>query len=184
MSASIVCRQLASPFFLAVASAMAIALPAIALDPTQLPLPNLPTYKPPLTQPFTKGTVYPGELNLSGLTLNTTETEIYSLLGPPKSREIGPTSYIDEILYYGGISIAVSGGMVWDIIATSPKFCTPSGVCPGDSVDWVFDTLGSTALVPAGSGQRAIYASPSMGSCSLNLDIVAEAVSQIELACR
>ncbi len=182
-SASTVCRQLTNPFFCAVVSAMAIALPAIALDPTPL-LPDLTTSKPALTKSFTKGTVYAGELNLSGLTLNTTESEVYSLLGPPKSREISPTSYIDEILYYGGISVALSGGMVWDIIATSPKFCTPSGVCPGDSIDLVFDTLGFTALVPSGGSQRAIYAAPSMGSCALNLDVVAESVSRIVLACQ
>ncbi len=128
-------------------------------------------------------TIYASELSLSGLTLNTSESEIYSILGSPKSREAGPTPSIDEILYYGGISIAVSGGMVWDIVATSPKFCTPSGVCPGDSVDLLFDTLGPTALIPAGGRQRAIYAAPSTG-CSLNLDIVADTVSQIELACR
>ena len=127
--------------------------------------------------------IHSGELNLSGLTLNTSEIGIYDLLGEPKSRDINPTSYIDEILYYGGISVAISDGRVWDIVATSPKFCTPSGVCPGDSVDLLFDTLGPTALIPAGGRQRAIYAAPSMG-CSLNLDIVADTVSQIELACQ
>ncbi len=127
-------------------------------------------------------TIHPGELNLSGLTLNTSEAEVYNLLGEPKSREINPTSYIDEVLYYGGISVAISDGMVWDIVATSPKFCTPSGVCPGDSVDLLFDALGSTGLIPAGGRQRAVYAAPSMG-CSLNLDIVSNAVSQITIAC-
>lgn len=162
MSFSTVCHRVAKPLLGALASAIAVFSwggEAIA------------------------STIYPGELNLSGITLSTTETEIYNILGSPKSREISPTAYIDEILYFGGISIAVSNGVVWDIIATSPKFCTPSGVCPGDSVDRLFDTLGPTALIPAGGRQRAIYAAPALG-CSLNLDIVSDAVSQIELACR
>lgn len=166
MPFSTVCHQVAKPLLGAIAGTIATTMAVFSFGGSAI-----------------ASTINPGELNLSGITLNTSETEIYNILGSPKSRDIGPTSYIDEILYFGGISIAVSGGMVWDIVATSPKFCTPSGVCPGDSVDLLFDTLGPTALIPAGGRQRAIYAAPSMG-CSLNLDIVANTVSQIELACQ
>lgn len=130
----------------------------------------------------TKGIVSSSEFDLSGLSFYTLEEDILALLGPPKSRDIAPTAYIDEVLYYGGISIAIAGGQVWDIIATSPKFCTPSGVCPGDSVDYVFNILGPTDITQSGGGERATYTAPDTG-CSLNLDIVADTVSQIGITC-
>jgi hypothetical protein len=129
-----------------------------------------------------KGMVSSSEFDLSGLSFYTLKEDILALLGPPKSRDIAPTAYIDEVLYYGGISIAIAGGQVWDIIATSPKFCTPSGVCPGDSVDYVFDILGATDITQSDGGERATYTAPDTG-CSLNLDIVADTVSQIGITC-
>jgi hypothetical protein len=129
-----------------------------------------------------KGTVATSELDLAGLSFYALEEDILALLGPPKSREIAPTAYIDEVLYYGGISIAIAGGQVWDIVATSPKFCTPSGICPGDSVDYVFNILGPTDILYSGESETAVYTTPDMG-CSMNLDIVADAVSQIKLTC-
>jgi hypothetical protein len=129
-----------------------------------------------------KGIVSSSEFDLSGLSFYTLEEDIVTLLGPPKSRDIAPTTYIDEVLYYGGISIAIAGGQVWDIIATSPKFCTPSGVCPGDSVDYVFNILGPTEITQLGDRDRLSYTAPETG-CLLNFDIVADAVSQIELTC-
>jgi hypothetical protein len=134
------------------------------------------------TEGQTKGIVSSSEFDLSGLSFYTLEEDILTLLGPPKSRDIAPTAYIDEVLYYGGISIAIAGGQVWDIIATSPKFCTPSGVCPGDSVDYVFNILGATEITQSGGREMMSYTAPET-SCSLNLDIVADAVSQIELTC-
>ncbi len=130
----------------------------------------------------TKGIVSTSEFSIAGLSFYASEDEILAMLGSPKSREIAPTDYIDEVLYYGGISIAVTGGQVWDIVATSPKFCTPSGICPGDSVDYVFDILGPTDITQYGGLQTAVYTAPDLG-CSLNLDIVADAVSQIKLTC-
>ncbi|KPQ34629.1 MAG: hypothetical protein HLUCCA11_14040 [Phormidesmis priestleyi Ana] len=154
-----------SSCLVAIASTVAIATTARPFEPPAALL--------------AKGAVYASELNLSGLTLYTTESEIYSILGPPKSREVGPTAYINEILYYGGVSIAVANGQVWDIIATSPKFCTPSGVCPGDSLSLAFDILGPTEII----GTEAVYTAPSMGSCALSLGLAGDTVSQIKLAC-
>lgn len=126
-----------------------------------------------------KGTVSADEFSITGLDFYATEAEVIAILGPPKSRETLPDSSIDEVLYFGGISVAIVGDQVWDIIATSPKFCTPSGVCPGDSVDYAFNVLGPTDIV----GQEAIYTSPAMGSCSINLGISGDIVSQIKMAC-
>ncbi len=127
----------------------------------------------------TKGTVSAGELSITGLDFYATEADVLAVLGPPKSRDVLPDSFIDEVLYFGGISIAMAGDQVWDIIATSPKFCIPSGVCPGDSVDYAFSILGPTEIV----GQEATYTSPTMGSCSINLGISGDIISQIKIAC-
>ncbi len=129
-----------------------------------------------------KGMVSSSEFDLSGLSFYASEDDILAILGSPKSREIAPTAYIDEVLYYGGISIAIAGGQVWDIIATSPKFCTPSGVCPGDSVDYVFNILGPTEIMQSGGRDRLSYTASETG-CLLNLELVADVVSQIELTC-
>ncbi|MFK8185866.1 MAG: hypothetical protein AB8B99_21015 [Phormidesmis sp.] len=138
------------------------------------------TTKPTTAFSANKANVYAGELSIAGVTLSSTEDDILWLLGPPKSREVMAGSFIDEILYYGGISISLAGGQVWDIIATSPKFCTPSGVCPGDSVSRVFNTFGPTDII----GQRAVYTASGMGSCVIDLSIAYDAVSQIQLVCQ
>lgn len=156
--------------------------PATQAIPTTLSKISKITKPPKPLKPFnpTKANVYAGELSIAGISLSSTEDDILWLLGPPKSREALPGSFIDEILYYGGISISLAGGQVWDIIATSPKFCTPSGVCPGDSVSRVFNTLGPTDII----GQRAVYTASGMGSCVMDLSIAYNAVSQIQLVCQ
>jgi hypothetical protein len=128
-----------------------------------------------------KAAVPASEFSIAGVGLDSTEADILALLGSPKSREAAPTDYIDEVLYYGGMSVAIAGGQVWDIISTSPKFCTPSGVCPGDAVTLLFDTLGPTELVPTAAGQQALYSG--LGNCTLEFNIAAETIYQIKLAC-
>jgi hypothetical protein len=131
--------------------------------------------------PLTKAAVSASEFSIAGIGLDATEADILALLGSPKSREVAPTDYIDEVLYFGGVSVAIAGGQVWDIISTSPKFCTPSGVCPGDSVALLFDTLGPTELIPTEVGEQALYSG--LGNCTLEFDIAAETIYQIKLAC-
>ncbi len=189
----------ATPFFtpFLLACALVIATPHSASaqpanpQATHSAIPLKPAigqkHQPPVIQPFVegrvkgtaKGTVSAGEFSLAGLDFYATEAEVIAILGSPKSRETQPNSFIDEVLYFGGISVAIAGNQVWDIIATSPKFCTPSGVCPGDSVDYAFNVLGPTDIV----GQEAIYTSPMMGLCSINLGISGDIISQIKLAC-
>lgn len=123
-----------------------------------------------------KANVYSGELSLAGITLSSTKEDVLWMLGTPKSQET-LSGFVDEVFYFGGISISFAGGYVWDIISTSPKFCTPSGVCPGDSVSYVFNTLGPTDII----GQSAVY---SAGACEMDLAISYDAVSQIKLICR
>ena len=207
MSLSLICHRPASPptwtaaidtsaipFFTSflVACALAIATPhSASAQPAKQPANPQATHsamslKPAIGQKHqqtaqlsAKGTVSAGEFSITGLNFYATEAEVIAALGPPKSRETLSNSFIDEVLYFGGISVAIAGGQVWDMIATSPKFCTPSGVCPGDSVDYAFNVLGPTDIV----GQEAIYTSPAMGSCSMNLGISGDVVSQIKLAC-
>jgi len=183
-------RSLALSFTLAMPAVIALHTPATASPPppaalAQGPLaqfsalsPNTPKLTSTLS--FAKANVYAGEFSIAGVTLNSTREDVMWMLGSPKSSETLPGSFIDEILYYGGISISFAGGQVWDIISTSPKFCTPSGVCPGDSVSRVFNTLGPTDIV----GQSAIYTASGMGSCVLDLGIAYNAVSQIKLVCQ
>lgn len=157
---------------------LVIATPKASAQPTLNP--SITQQKRKLPQAAAnKGTVSASEFNIVGLDFYATESDVFAILGPPKSREALPDSFIDEVLYFGGISIAMLGGQVWDIIATSPKFCIPSGVCPGDSVETAFDILGRTEIV----GAEAIYTSPAMGACSINLGISEDIISQIKLAC-
>ena len=198
MSLSIVCHRpanlrswtvavntSATPFLMACALAIATPHSASAQPANPQATHSAISSKPVVAQkhqaaqPSAKGMVSAGELSITGLDFYATEAEVLAILGPPKSRETLPSSFIDEVLYFGGISVAIAGGQVWDIITTSPKFCTPSGVCPGDSVDYAFTVLGPTDIV----GQEATYTSPGMGSCSINLAISGNTVSQIKLAC-
>lgn len=138
------------------------------------------TTKQPPTFSAAKANLYAGEFSIAGITLSSTIDDVLWMLGSPKSRETFPGAFVDEIFYYGGISVSFAGGQVWDVIATSPKFCTPSGVCPGDPVSYVFDTLGPTDII----GQSAVYTASGMGSCVLDFGISYNAVSQIKLVCQ
>ena len=133
--------------------------------------------KPKVIFNANKASVYAGELSIAGVTLYSTKEDVLWMLGTPKSQETLPGSFIDEILYFGGISISFAGNQVWDIVSTSPKYCTPSGICPGDPVSYVFDTLGPTDIV----GQNAVYTA---GGCRMDLGIAYDAVSQIKLVCQ
>ncbi|MGB3300959.1 MAG: hypothetical protein WBA76_22045 [Phormidesmis sp.] len=160
--------------------AIAAAQPAQPASAQPAPNPSIPQPKRELPQAAAiKGTVSASEFNIVGLDFYATESDVFAILGPPKSREALPNSFIDEVLYFGGISVAMLGGQVWDIIATSPKFCIPSGVCPGDSVAAAFDILGPTEII----GGEAIYTSPAMGACSINLGLSGDIIDQIKLAC-
>lgn len=186
-------QSLGFPLFLAVSATLALNLPALASSSaptaslltapaskidsskiTKRPFPPTAIFQP------AKANVYAGEFSIAGVTLSSTQEDVLWLLGQPKSRETLTGSFVDEILYYGGISISIAEGQVWDIIATSPKFCTPSGVCPGDSVSRVFNTLGPTDII----GQRAVYTASGMGSCVLDLGIDYDTVNQIKLICQ
>lgn len=158
-------RAVAIPFAIATAAAIALQPSAIAQPPKIAPLSN------------SKANVYAGELSIAGVTLSSTEDDIYWALGSPKSREIS-SGFV--ILYYGGMSVSLRDGYVWDIIATSPKYCTPSGICPGDSVSRVFNMFGPTDII----GQRAVYTASGMGGCVLDLSIAYDTVSQIQLICQ
>ena len=196
---SAVWRSLALSVSVAVSAAIALHSPVMASSPgSAAPSSNRslvksrplthshPLTKPrPLAKPLSvfspnKASVYAGELSLAGVSLYSTKEDVLWMLGDPKSSETLPGSFVSEIFYYGGISISFAGGQVWDIIATSPKFCTPSGVCPGDSVSRVFNTLGPTDII----GQSAVYTASGMGGCVLDLGIAYDAVSQIKLICQ
>lgn len=95
------------------------------------------------------------ELSLAGLKIGDSLALVRKKLGKPEST-IGAPGDHDCILLYRGLRIEmIEPGQVLTLESTSPNYCTPSGLCPGQPLDearkrWgqgeVYDDGGSGTL--------------------------------------
>ncbi|MEL6322019.1 MAG: hypothetical protein AAFQ57_15445, partial [Cyanobacteria bacterium J06626_14] len=89
-----------------------------------------------------------GEFSVGGITIGTGQDEILEMLGEPNQIEEGLRS---SQYKYDGLELLVEISdkpdvFVLGVETTTPDFCTPSGVCPGDTVRSVMEKLGITNL--------------------------------------
>ena len=75
------------------------------------------------------------QLSLAGLKIADSLTVVRKKLGKPESTTGAPGDH-DYILFYPGLRIEmIEPGQVLTLESTSPRYCTPSGVCPGQPLD-------------------------------------------------
>jgi hypothetical protein len=89
------------------------------------------------------------ELSLGGVSLGQTERSVLEALGAPSRRtdnSDGWQLHYDGLVVWLGYdddeSIRTATKKVFEILSTSHRFCTPSGICPGDRVEKVESTYG------------------------------------------
>lgn len=100
-----------------------------------------------------------GEFSVGGITIGTGQDEILEILGEPNQIEEGLRS---SQYKYDGLELLVEISdkpdvFVFGVETTTPDFCTPSGVCPGDTVRSVMERLGITNLYTDERGTHLIY---------------------------
>ena len=100
-----------------------------------------------------------GEFSIGGITIGTDKDEILEILGEPNQIEEGLRS---NQYQYDGLEILVEisdkpNVFVFGVETTTPDFCTPSGVCPGDTVRSVMEKLGITNLYTDERGTHLTY---------------------------
>jgi hypothetical protein len=81
------------------------------------------------------GAPSPSDLSLAGLKIGDSLALVRQKLGKPEST-IGAPGDHDYILFYRGLRIEmIEPGQVLTLESTSPNYCTPSGLCPGQPLD-------------------------------------------------
>ncbi|MEL7067127.1 MAG: hypothetical protein AAGN15_00580 [Cyanobacteria bacterium J06581_3] len=99
----------------------------------------------------------PGDFAINGMSIGMTQAEVIEQLGEPD--DIGMDRRPgDTLLYSDGMKVYLGDDFVTGAVATGTDFCTPSGICPGDSLESIFNRLGTTVIAPDdGSGRYAAY---------------------------
>lgn len=133
-----------------------------------------------------------GEFSVGGITIGSGQDEILEILGEPNQIEEGRTS---RLYKYDGLELLIGRSDKPDVFVegvetTLSDFCTPSGVCPGDTVRSVMEKLGITNLYTDERGTHLTYWPhwPPRG-CWMNIyldELVQDSdvtIQNIELAC-
>jgi hypothetical protein len=134
-------------------------LPAVgaAAEPAQAP-------RPP--------TIALAELSFAGIVLGDTRAKVSKVLGRP-GETIGQVGDPDYVFRYPGLDITFyEEGKVVGLSSDSPKRCTPSGACPGQTLAQAHARLGrGTAPTPVDDVVEYYVADE---SCWLQLNLDAD----------
>jgi hypothetical protein len=109
-------------------------------------------------------------------------------MGQP-SREVETGDALDPVWEYPGLEVSFwhGGGGTYNLLSTSPQYCTTSGVCPGMS------TIMANELLPKPIGASADYAGLTPGRSDFNVDAEAcwlevwvdsAAIRSLEISCQ
>ena len=129
------------------------------------------------------------ELSIGGVASGATEAEVVGLLGEPARRaETGEGSE----LHYPGLVVTVgwleqqAEGVQRRVLAlsgTSPKSCTPRGLCPGMPESEVRSLYGAAEPVQRGAGMFIEY-QPEGVHCWLQVSMQTGIVQSLAVACQ
>ena len=129
------------------------------------------------------------ELSLGGIALGETEQMIIARLGQPSQRlETGEGTEFQ----YPGLSILVgwpeqqAPGVprrAFQITATGPSTCTPSGICPGMPFDRAVSRYGQPVITPRLAGSFMEYYS-NQSSCWLQIAAPNGTIQSIAAVCQ
>ena len=73
---------------------------------------------------------------IGGIRLGATPADVQNTLGMPTSRSVGGGEddggpYEEIMLSYPGLEVFIVRGVVDQVVATAPTWCTAGGICPG-----------------------------------------------------
>ena len=122
------------------------------------------------------------ELSVGGIRLGQSEAYVLSALGKPESRSTSETTdYLPVALEYPGFFIELDEQGVGRLLASSSRYCTPVGACPGMRLSDVQRIYGSAMKVEQIDGVPTGFVFND--GCWLAFSTRAEDVLTIEIAC-
>lgn len=124
------------------------------------------------------------ELSLGGLKINDSLAVVYQKLGKPAGTAGEPGDH-DYVLSYPGLRIEMTEpGQVLMLESTSPRYCTPSGLCPGQPMEEARKRWGEGEIYDEDSG-NVDYGNIDDSSCFLEIkpDSSRKLIRSVALAC-
>ena len=128
------------------------------------------------------------ELSLGGVALGDTESQVLAVLGPaPHQADTSEglaLQYARFTVVVGWLEQQAPGKerRVVQLTSTSPTICTPSKMCPGESISTIVASHGQPISAKLESGNFLEYYS-SQSSCWLQLSTSGNTISAISAVC-
>jgi len=129
-------------------------------------------------------TVPDSELSIGGVALDAEESLVVRTLGQPTSTT-DTGDFLNVRLEYSGLTIWLGEGRrVGEILSTSPKHCTPGGICPGMPFSKVEALHGAPVVASREEGEFMEYFPESDFPCWLQLAVSARVVKSVRAECQ
>jgi hypothetical protein len=121
------------------------------------------------------------EHSLGGIVIGQEEVSVIAALGPPRQRNNNVDGALPIELSYNGLVVYLDEQGVGGIVSTSQRFCTPSKVCPGMTIDRVQQIYG--APVSTTRGHTTLLQYFLNDGCWIQLAANKNVISSIEVLC-
>ena len=129
-------------------------------------------------------TVPDSELSIGGIALDVEESVVFRRLGQP-GRVTDTGDFLNLRLDYPGITIWLGEGRrVGEVLSTSSKHCTPSGICPGMKLSQVHALFGPPLVADREDGRFMEYFPKSNFPCWLQLAVRRGVVKSVRAECQ
>ena len=133
------------------------------------------------TSAMASGRVPDSELAIGAIRLGQDEKSVIRTLGLPKSRSYTEHNFLPHELNYPGVTVGLDDNGVGGMVATSSKFCTPSGACPGMSFSKIRKLYGAPVIAKRESGTFMEYYGD---GCWLQFAVRRSVVKSLGIACQ
>ena len=121
------------------------------------------------------------ELSLAGVELGDTEAQVIDKLGVPTSR-VEEADFLHLHLNYVTVKVSFAFEEVAGLFSDNPKGCTPSGLCPGDSLKRMRAVYGAPEISERETGTLFEYYSDC--PCWLQIKPAGNKIGAITVACQ
>lgn len=129
-----------------------------------------------------EGAIPQQELSLGGAAIGDSSSAVVARLGQPR-RKVESSDFLTLHYYYPRVRVSFSDGVVAGLYSDNPDGCTPTHLCPGDSLDRMRALYGPPLVSDRESGRfHEYYAADAY--CWLQIAAMGERVASMEVACQ
>jgi hypothetical protein len=128
--------------------------------------------------------ISPSEMAIGGISIGQTRNAVAANLGKPTSKT-EEADYLSEHWHYPTLRVSFAFGSVEELHSSSPRACTPAGLCPGDAVSRMRTLYGApTARLREDVRFFEYYANRSDCPCWLQVAASGSKVASIQVVCQ